>query len=459
MLRSALFAILLTLTGLKAHASNDDYAYLRQDIEKMVAIAINNFPDRRGLAIEDDATHTVYRVSPPYDPFLTTYIEEQYITTDKESGHALLSKVYRDQNAKDIISAFTSFANSENKDTKDYTTHSALVQLPGGDFADTLRYKGIAVAVLYANGDKSFAVLTIGIIHNADRAAAAANLPKPYEKPWPTTKISDHLAVNGTTITVKAWGEDFDGNYDVAKIAAGDSCLSGDCSSGHGRKVLASFSATGQPRIRIMDGKFTHDIYTGDGVMLIDGEGPEVAGTYEISKLRINGKMNQYEAKCTFLPKGSKIPVKGLFYAPYSLNMYDPHPDYKHYTVCTFHPKTDEGEPESDWERDVDNPFQQYRRDAFKASPEGKAEEARRLANNAEFDMIKARNAATAKCTCCGGRGTIVNKSFNHVMRTGGNYMLYSEITCNCCHGTGHASDQTGYKANTNGGSHLDYKH
>ncbi len=169
--------------------------------------------------------------------------------------------------------------------------------------------------------------------------------------------------------------------------------------------------------------------------------------------------MNQYEAKCTFLPKGSKVPLNGLFYAPYSLNMYDPRPDYKHYTVCTFHVKTEEGEPESDWERDVDAPFQEYRRDAFKASPEGKAEEARRLANNAEFDAIKARNAATAKCTCCGGRGTIVSRSFNHLMRTGGNYMLYSDVTCNCCHGTGHASDQTEYKAKRDAGSHLDYQH
>jgi hypothetical protein len=208
-----------------------------------------------------------------------------------------------------------------------------------------------------------------------------------------------------------------------------------------------------------MEGKFTHDIYTGDGVMLIDGEGPEVAGTYEISKLRINVKMNQYEAKCTFLPKGSTIPVKGLFYAPYSLNMYDPHPDYKHYIVCTFHSKTEAGEQETAWERDVEGPFLCYQRDAFKASPEGKAEEERRLRNNAEFDAIKARNAAKAKCTCCGGRGTIVNSSFHHGAGSGVNYMLYKDITCNCCHGTGREADQTEYKAKKDGGTHIDYLH
>ena len=442
-----------------------DPRYLCDDIKTMVALAIKDYPDRRGPVVEDNAAQAIYHVSPPYDPFLTAYIEEQYITIDKATGHALFSKVYRGENARDINTAFTSFAGASqpgapvgNRDNN-YTVSLKSATQANGDFTDTLRYKGIAVAFLYSNAVESFAVLTIGILHDADRAAAATTLPQPYERPWPATKTTDHLKVTGTVITVSGWGADFDGAYDVAKIAHGDSCLSGDCSSGHGRKVLASISVSGNPDIRIMEGKFTHNIYTGDGVMLIDGEGPEVAGTYEIGKLRINVKMNQYEAKCTFLPKGSSVPVHGLFYAPYSLNMYDPHPDYKHYTVCTFLPRTEEGKPTSDWERDVEAPFQRYRHDAFKASPEGKAEEIRRLQGNAEFDAIKSRNAANAKCTCCSGRGTIVNQSFNHAMGSGINYMKYQDVTCNCCHGTGRAADQTGYKANTDGGAHLDYKH
>jgi hypothetical protein len=39
------------------------------------------------------------------------------------------------------------------------------------------------------------------------------------------------------------------------------------------------------------------------------------------------------------------------------------------------------------------------------------------------------------------------------------NYMKYQDIRCNCCHGTGYSKDQTTYKANTDGGVNLDYKH
>ena len=464
-MRFIVFVSLLLFLGPIVQAEND-YQYLRQDVVIMISLANSDYQQRRGPITEDEATHTVYHVYPPYDPFLTSFIEEQYISVDKASGHALFSKVFRDKDAEDMIGTITSFANPANGgvafvdfNPKDYTVSPAMIKQSNGEFTDTLRCKGIPVAVLYANAQKSIAVLTIGIIRDADRAAAATKLPVPYEKPWPVTGISDHLSVSGSVISVKGWGTDFDGSYDVAKIANGDSCLSGDCASGHGRKVMASISQTGQPRIRIMDGKFTHNIFTGDGVMLIDGEGPEVAGTYEISRLRINVKMNQYEAKCTFHPKGSTISITGLFYAPYSLNMYDPRPDYKHYTVCEFKSKREEGEEETAWERDVEFPFHQYERDSFKVSASGRAEEARRLANNAEFDAIKQRNAAEAKCTCCSGRGTIVRSSFNHAMGSGVNYMLYQDVICNCCHGTGYASDQTEYKAKRNGGSHLDYKH
>ncbi len=285
-MKTFLFTLALFAVSVAAQAATDT-RYLRDDILKMIALATSDYLDRRGPVLEDDATHTVYHVSPPYDHFLTSYIEEQYITTDKSSGHALFSKAYRDMDASDIIMTFASFANVEStasgylgSDPRGYTVHSAMVRQPGGDFADTLRYKGIAVAVLFANAEKTLAVITIGIIHDEDRAAAAAaGLPVPRERPWPATKVSEHLTVSGSVITVKGWGPDFDGAYDVANITRVDSCLSGDCSNGHGRKVLAFISASGQPRIRIMDGRFTHDIFTGDGVMLIDGEGPEVAGT------------------------------------------------------------------------------------------------------------------------------------------------------------------------------------
>ena len=51
-------------------------------------------------------------------------------------------------------------------------------------------------------------------------------------------------------------------------------------------------------------------------------------------------------------------------------------------------------------------------------------------------------------CSCCHGRGTIVNASMhNDVGYANGHYgevfyTLYRDIPCNCCHGTGAASDQ-----------------
>jgi len=51
-------------------------------------------------------------------------------------------------------------------------------------------------------------------------------------------------------------------------------------------------------------------------------------------------------------------------------------------------------------------------------------------------------------CSCCHGRGTIVNASMhNDIGYANGHYgevfyMQYRDITCNCCHGTGAASDQ-----------------
>ncbi len=51
-------------------------------------------------------------------------------------------------------------------------------------------------------------------------------------------------------------------------------------------------------------------------------------------------------------------------------------------------------------------------------------------------------------CSCCRGRGTIVNQSYGSVLYRGNEhyhqdfYTMYRDVTCNCCHGTGAASDQ-----------------
>ncbi len=428
---------------------------MRDFVTQTVTYATQDYPYRRGPVAYSDATSTTYSVSPPYTTALASpQTEEQFITTDSKTGYSLFSFVYRNYDGvAAIVEAITTIKGSG------YAMKKELTKLPNGDLADTLYYKHIAVAILTLNADKTLGIVTIGVIDPSDRSAAMGTLPPSYCRPWPATKWTDHLSVAGSVIAVKGWGADFDGNYDAAKIASGDTCVSGDCSSGHGRKILASISASGVPDIRIMDGKFSHDIFTGDGVMLIDGEGPEVNGTYDISKQRINTKMNRYESKCVFHPKGSNEPVNGVFIAPERESFYDKNPDFKHYIVCTFLAKSGGDVPETAWERDVEYPFILWKNDAYTVSPKGRAEEIHRLQDNAEYDAIKQRNADNKKCSCCGGRGTIVNKSFNHAMGAGIGYMKYQDVPCNCCHGTGMANDQTEYKAKTDGGSHLDYKH
>ncbi len=51
-------------------------------------------------------------------------------------------------------------------------------------------------------------------------------------------------------------------------------------------------------------------------------------------------------------------------------------------------------------------------------------------------------------CSCCRGRGTIVNQSYGSYIYYGNDhyhqdfYTKYKDVTCNCCHGTGAGSDQ-----------------
>ncbi|MBC7721084.1 MAG: hypothetical protein H7068_03620 [Pedobacter sp.] len=119
------------------------------------------------------------------------------------------------------------------------------------------------------------------------------------------------MTVNGNVISVKNWGEKFDGDYDIIKLAK-DSCVTGDCMDGNGRKVLAKI-VNGNPRIRIMEGKFKFGTYLGSGVMLIDGEGKVLDGMYKIEKFKANYYTNQPAAKTVFHSKFTNEDVMGNY--------------------------------------------------------------------------------------------------------------------------------------------------
>jgi hypothetical protein len=258
-----------------------------------------------------------------------------------------------------------------------------------------------------------------------------------------------NITATGNIITVKGYGSNFDGEYDVLKLAK-DSCVSGDCESGQGRKILASVDSFGW-HIRIMEGKFMHGTFVGDGFMLIDGEIPVFDGTYELGKCKPNYKHNTVGSHGTFHPKATGEGVEGFFHGYYDFGIGKNDIEaYRTYVVCTFSPDEDD---KSTWTSTLWRPWNDNWLANRLASPEFKAEQARLRAKYGGPVAVK------DMCTCCYGKGTIVRKSFNHALGSGVNYMKYETIPCNCCNGTGLGSKQVSYKPNTDGGANLDYKH
>ena len=190
------------------------------------------------------------------------------------------------------------------------------------------------------------------------------------------TPSSDHLVVKGNLITVKNWGVKFDGEYDVIKLAK-DSCVDGNCFDGKGRKVLAKI-VNGNPRIRIMEGKFKNATFLGEGVMLIDGEGKVLDGTYELGKFKVNYKHNSLSSKTVFHSKFTKEDVGGNYtgYSDYGIGSATD--EYRKFVVCDFIPEYHEKPvPITVWEKDIFSPAYNKWQNEYTNSPSFLAERAK----------------------------------------------------------------------------------
>lgn len=168
------------------------------------------------------------------------------------------------------------------------------------------------------------------------------------------TQASEHLTINGNVISVKNWGEKFDGEYDVLKFAK-DSCVQGDCTDGKGRKILAKI-VNGNPRINIMEGKFKRGTFLGGGVMLIDGEGKVLDGTYELEKFKFIYKTNQLSAKVIFHSKFTNEEVIGNYSGYCDWGIGSATDQYQKFVVNDFAPDyhdKNENFKKTVWEKDI----------------------------------------------------------------------------------------------------------
>ncbi len=210
------------------------------------------------------------------------------------------------------------------------------------------------------------------------------------------TQASQHMTVNGNVISVKNWGEKFDGDYDVMKLAK-DSCVVGDCVDGKGRKVLARI-VNGNPRIRIMEGKFKRGTFLGSGVMLIDGEGKVLDGTYELEKFKFSYKTNQISAKVIFHSKFTNEVVLGNYSGYSDWGIGSATDDYQKFVVNDFAPDYhDENEKfnRTVWEKDIYRPVYSKWLNEYTSSPKFLAARAKSRRENglppekSPYDLFK----------------------------------------------------------------------
>lgn len=184
------------------------------------------------------------------------------------------------------------------------------------------------------------------------------------------TQALDHMTVTGNVISVKNWGEKFDGDYDVLKFAK-DSCVEGDCKDGKGRKILAKI-IDGKPRIRIMEGKFKYGSYLGSGVMLIDGEGKVLDGTYVLEKYKANIRTNQLAAQVIFHSKFTNEDIVGNYSGYCDWGIGSATDEYRRFIVNDFAPNYhDKSEKftQTVWEKEIYWPVYTKWLNEYLASP------------------------------------------------------------------------------------------
>lgn len=450
-MKRIVFTFLILILGMQTYAQISVEA-VRRKINELVARASIDYPDRRGAIVLDNDAQTTYAATVPYFDLNTS---AQFTNVLKKTNQAFFVAVYSDDSdIEKVTAAFTDFDEKAQKDIlhtfekTNYTEKKQMQKNADAYLTDTVFYKNMPVAVLNINPDGKTAIVTIGLINSKNLAAEKAILPPMEEHPYKAGSPLENMSISGNVITVHDRGKDFDGDYNVS-ILAKDSCVSGNCENGKGRKVLASI-VNGLPRIRIMQGRFIRNVFVGNGVMLVDGEGPATDGTYKIESFSINYTHNDIGADAVFHPKAGNEVLKGRFDGYYDGGIGAAFPQYRKFVVCKFRPRSTTGD--GSWERDAYWPKEMLEHDRYKASAQYRDEEAKRLAQNAEFDAIKQRNLATDKCGCCGGKGVTTQQDFVHFAGTGNNYMRYANVKCTCCNGTGLKKDQISYKPKDNGG-------
>ena len=255
---------------------------------------------------------------------------------------------------------------------------------------------------------------------------------------------SDHLIITGNVLTVKNWGPKFDGDYDMAKLAT-DSCVSGNCVDGNGRKILISLISN-IPSIRIMEGKFKHDAFLGHGVMLVDGEGAWYDGTYEIGKYKFDYKTNGLYAKATFLPKDLNETIEGHFDGYLDGGIGSALPEYRKFVVCRFRPLY-ESKKATVWEKAIYPLERDAELKVIFASAEyieGQAKVKALQASNNNNQAPTPTNQPKGEkiktmCFECHGSGKTFRTEFSYYEQYGKQYRKETKVysTCYKCQGAG----------------------
>ena len=254
---------------------------------------------------------------------------------------------------------------------------------------------------------------------------------------------SDHLTINGNIINVKNWGEKFDGDYDVLQLAK-DSCVSGNCEKGHGRRVVATIK-NGMPRIRIMEGKFINKTFLGEGPMLIDGYGKILDGTYEFGKFKLIYGHNSLESKGVFHSKFTNEDVIGSYLGYSDFGIGSETVEYKKFVICDFSPLySGKDFKETTWKKDIYEPAYSKWLDVFTHSPKFLAERAAIQAKYNSGPSSTSTKATTTNannsssngvltyCPICNGTGKVVDKVTSNTQFETTHYK-----TCSHCGGSG----------------------
>jgi hypothetical protein len=313
-----------------------------------------------------------------------------------------------------------------------------------------LYYDGVKVAQLRKNerGEniEHYFLLSIG---QFDKASDKKPRYDAITHPAESYQSSQHLTVSNNIISVKNWGPKFDGEYDVTR----DSCVSGNCKDGHGRKVLASIS-NNIPHIRIMEGKFKNNVFLGDGDMLIDGEGPVLDGTYELKNWKVNYTHNTLQSSTVFRPKDFNEEVEGTLSGYLDDGIGKAIDTYQKFVVCKFSPSSEDKKKDaSKWRKEVYSKDYDLGTGVFSYSKEYMAAYDRIKPKEVQQQYSNTPSSSPARttgprlekltirrtCGTCGGTGKVYHNVTEYTTY-GNNRVATSRRvpeTCGTCHGAG----------------------